>query len=412
MEVEIGRGKKGRRAYGFDDIAIVPSRRTRDPDDIDITWTLGPYRFELPLLGAAMDGVISPTTAGIIGTLGGLGVLNLEGVFARYEDADEQLERISQLPKEVATAEMQRIYQEPLDRELMAQRVREIKDQGVVAAASLTPQRVREYYEDMIEAGLDILVIQGTVVSAEHVSTDESRPPLNLKEFIREVEIPVVVGGCASYSTGLHLMRTGAAGILVGVGPGAACTTRGVLGIGVPQATAIADVQAARSQHMLETGEYVNVIADGGMRNGGDISKAFACGADAVMIGSPLARAYEAPGRGFHWGMATFHPSLPRGARVQTTQNGTLEQILLGPAHENDGTFNLMGSLRTSMATCGYEDVPAFHKAEVMVAPALQSEGKQLQHAQEVGMGSTAAAVPHPGTNGVTSADPALVGGE
>jgi IMP dehydrogenase len=417
MEVEIGRGKKGRRAYGFDDIAIVPSRRTRDPDDIDISWTLSAYRFELPLLGAAMDGVMSPTTAGIIGKLGGLGVLNLEGVFARYEDADEQLERISDLPKEVATAEMQRIYQAPLDRDLMVQRVREIKDQGVVAAASLTPQRVRKYYEDVIEAGLDILVIQGTVVSAEHVSADESRPPLNLKEFIREVEIPVVVGGCASYSTGLHLMRTGAAGVLVGVGPGAACTTRGVLGIGVPQATAIADVQAARSQHMLETGEYVNVIADGGMRNGGDISKAFACGADAVMIGSPLARAYEAPGRGFHWGMATFHPSLPRGARVQTTQNGTLEQILLGPAHENDGTFNLMGSLRTSMATCGYEDIPSFHRAEVMVAPALQSEGKQLQRDQAIGMGATTAATAVPadddgGAVGVVPVepDPALVG--
>jgi IMP dehydrogenase len=418
MEVEIGRGKKGRRAYGFDDIAIVPSRRTRDPDDIDISWTLGPYRFELPLLGAAMDGVISPTTAGIIGNLGGLGVLNLEGVFARYEDAEEQLERISDLPKEVATAEMQRIYQAPLDRDLMVQRVREIKDQGVVAAASLTPQRVREYYEDVIEAGLDILVIQGTVVSAEHVSADESRPPLNLKEFIREVEVPVIVGGCASYSTGLHLMRTGAAGVLVGVGPGAACTTRGVLGIGVPQATAIADVQAARSQHMLETGEYVKVIADGGMRNGGDISKAFACGADAVMIGSPLARAYEAPGRGFHWGMATFHPSLPRGARVKTTQNGTLEQILQGPAHENDGTFNLMGSLRTSMATCGYEDIPAFHKAEVMVAPALQSEGKQLQRDQEIGMGATGAAAAAPvadnaggGVGAIpVEPDPALVG--
>jgi IMP dehydrogenase len=418
MEVEIGRGKKGRRAYGFDDIAIVPSRRTRDPDDIDISWTLGPYRFELPLLGAAMDGVMSPTTAAILGKLGGLGVLNLEGVFARYEDAEAELERIADLPKGVATAEMQRIYQAPLDRELMVQRVREIKDQGVVAAASLTPQRVREYYEDVIEAGLDILVIQGTVVSAEHVSADESRPPLNLKEFIREVEVPVIVGGCASYSTGLHLMRTGAAGVLVGVGPGAACTTRGVLGIGVPQATAIADVQAARSQHMLETGEYVKVIADGGMRNGGDISKAFACGADATMIGSPLARAYEAPGGGFHWGMATFHPSLPRGARVKTTQNGTLEQILLGPAHENDGTFNLMGSLRTSMATCGYEDIPAFHKAEVMVAPALQSEGKQLQRDQEIGMGATTAAAAVPvadnaggGVGAIpVQPDPALVG--
>jgi IMP dehydrogenase len=425
MEVEIGRGKKGRRAYGFDDIAIVPSRRTRDPDDIDITWTLGPYRFELPLLAAAMDGVVSPAVAGAIGKLGGLAVLNLEGIWTRYEDADEQLERIAHLPKDQATSEMQRIYEAPIREDLIAQRVREITEQGVVCAASLTPQRVTRYHEIALEAGLNILVIQGTVISAEHVS--ERTEPLNLKEFIREMPVPVVVGGCASYSTGHHLMRTGAKAVLVGVGPGAACTTRGVLGIGVPQATAIADVAAARSQHMLETGDYVNVIADGGMRNGGDVSKAFACGADAVMIGSPLARAYEAPGRGFHWGMATFHPSLPRGARVQTTQNGTLEQILLGPAHENDGTFNLMGSLRTSMATCGYEDIPSFHRAEVMVAPALQTEGKHLQRDQSVGMGATAAAAAAPpsadnvSANGVVAepaaeaaepAEPALVGGE
>jgi IMP dehydrogenase len=411
MEVEIGRGKKARRAYGFDDIAIVPSRRTRDPDDIDITWTLGPYRFELPLMASAMDGVVSPRTAGLLGRLGGLAVLNLEGIWTRYEDADAELERIAGYPKERATSEMQRIYAEPVKEELIAQRIREIKEQGVVAAASLTPQRVRSYHETALEAGLDILVIQGTVISAEHVSTRSE--PLNLKEFIRELQdtVPIVVGGCASYATGLHLMRTGAVGVLVGVGPGAACTTRGVLGIGVPQATAIADVAAARSQHMLETGEYVKVIADGGMRNGGDVSKAFACGADAVMIGSPLARAYEAPGRGHHWGMATFHPSLPRGARVRTTQNGTLEQILLGPAHENDGTFNLMGSLRTSLATCGYEDIPAFHKAELMIAPALQSEGKQLQREQEIGMGATAAAFAAPESNGISTptADPALV---
>src|SRR5215207_9962936 len=352
MEVEIGRGKKARRAYGFDDIAIVPSRRTRDPDDIDISWKLGDYRFELPLMASAMDGVVSPATAATVGRLGGLAVLNLEGIWTRFEDADAQPERITR-------------------------RIEEIKAEGVVVAASLTPQRVTRYCDLALEAGLDILVIQGTVISAEHVSTVTT--PLNLKEFIRELPIPVVVGGCASYHTGLRRMRTGAAGVLVGVGPGAACTTRGGLGIGVPQATAIADVAAARSQHMLETGDYVKVIADGGMRNGGDVSKAFACGADAVMIGSPLARAYEAPGHGYHWGMATFHPDLPRGARVKTTRNGTLEQILLGPAHENDGTFNLMGSLRTSMATCGYEDIPAFHKAEVMVAPALQTEGKSLQ---------------------------------
>jgi len=408
MEVEIGRGKKGRRAYGFDDIAIVPSRRTRDPDDIDITWTLGPYRFELPLLAAAMDGVVSPRTAGAVGKLGGLAVLNLEGVFVRYEDAEEQLAAIAELPPERATAEMQRIYSAPVKPELIAQRVREVKEQGVVCAASLTPQRVRSHYEAALEAGLDILVIQGTVISAEHVST--AIEPLNLKEFIREVPVPVVVGGCASYSTGLHLMRTGAVAVLVGVGPGAACTTRGVLGIGVPQATAIADVQAARSQHMLETGEYVKVIADGGMRNGGDVSKAFACGTDAVMIGSPLARADEAPGRGYHWGMATFHPELPRGARVKTTQNGSLEQILLGPAHENDGTFNLMGSLRTSMATCGYEDIPSFHRAEVMVAPSLQTEGKQLQRDQAIGMGAASAARAAPASDGVTNGSGAAHG--
>src|SRR4051812_26173768 len=386
MEVEIGRGKKGRRAYGFDDIAIVPSRRTRDPQDIDITWTLGPYRFELPVLASAMDGVVSPQSAAAMGRLGGLAVLNLEGIWSRDEDAGAQLERIAGAPPSVAPRTMQEIYSEPVKPELIARRVEEIKAQGVVAAGSFTPQRVREHYELALEAGLDILVIQGTVISAEHVSSRSQ--PFNLKEVTAEVPVPRIVGGCASYSTGLHLMRTGAVGVLVGVGPGAACTTRGVLGIGVPQATAIADVAAARSQHMLETGEYCNVIADGGMRTGGDVSKAIACGADAVMIGSPLARAKEAPGRGYHWGMATFHPSLPRGARVATIQDGTLEQILLGPAHENDGTFNLIGALRTSMATCGYEDIRDFQRAEVMVAPALQTEGKKLQREQSVGMGS------------------------
>jgi len=386
MEIEIGRGKKGRRGFGFDDIAIVPSRRTRDPDDIDITWTLGPYRFELPLVASAMDGVVSPDTAAEIGRLGGLGVLNLEGIWTRYEDAGSQLEKIAAAPPQEATRLMQEIYSEPIKTELVAQRVEEIKERGAVVCGSLTPQRVRDHYEAALEAGLDILVVQGTVISAEHVSS--SVEPLNLKEFIAELPVPCIVGGCASYATGLHLMRTGAVGVLCGVGPGAACTTRGVLGIGVPQATAISDVAAARSQHMLETGQYCNVIADGGMRTGGDVSKAFACGADAVMIGSPLARAKEAPGRGFHWGMSTFHPSLPRGTRVATEQDGTLEQILMGPAQENDGTFNLMGALRTSMATCGYEDIPSFHRAEVMIAPALQTEGKQLQREQAVGMGS------------------------
>ncbi|HVG74271.1 MAG TPA: GuaB3 family IMP dehydrogenase-related protein, partial [Thermoleophilaceae bacterium] len=290
-----------------------------------------------------------------------------------------------------ATREMQEIYQEPVKEELIGRRIEEIKAHGVVAAASLTPQKVERYHEMVLEAGLDILVIQGTVISAEHVSTQGH--VLNLKEFVSELGVPVVLGGCASYHTALHLMRTGAAAVLVGVGPGAACTTRGVLGIGVPQATAIADVAAARSQHMLETGEYVKVIADGGMRSCGDVAKAIACGADAVMLGSPLARAYEAPGHGYHWGMATFHPSLPRGARVATVQNGSLEEIITGPAHENDGTFNLMGALRTSMATCGYQDLAEFNRAELMVAPALQTEGKQLQRDQSIGMGARGGAV-------------------
>ena len=406
MEIEIGRGKKARRAYGFDDIAIVPSRRTRDPDDVDISWKLGPYRFELPLMASAMDGVVSPRTAIEVGRLGGLAVLNLEGIFTRYEDAEEQLERISQLPKDEATHEMQLIYQEPVKPELMKARIEEIKASGVVTAASLTPQRVSAHYEMVLEAGLDILVIQGTVVSAEHVS--KTTEPLNLKEFIAELPVPVIVGGCASYHTGLHLMRTGAAGVLVGVGPGAACTTRGVLGLGVPQATAIADVSGARSTHMLETGEYVQVIADGGMSTGGDVAKAIACGADAVMTGSPLARAYEAPGRGFHWGMATFHPTLPRGARVETIQNGSIEEILAGPAHENDGSFNLMGALRTSMATCGYQDIAEFNRAELMVAPALQTEGKKLQSSQGVGMGSRGAgASPSANADSTLSSTPA-----
>jgi IMP dehydrogenase len=385
MEVEIGKGKKARQAYGFDDIAIVPSRRTRDPQDVDIGWKLGPHLLELPLLGSAMDGVISPATAVALGEMGGLGVLNLEGIFTRYENAETQLEKISKLPKDKATAEMQEIYARPVEPKLIAQRIEEIKSRRVLAAGSLTPQRVRDYYEIALAAGLDVLVIQGTVVSAEHVSSNGQA--LNLKEFIASIPIPVIVGGCASYQTALHLMRTGATGVLVGVGPGAACTTRGVLGVGVPQATAISDASAARVQHLLETGTYCNVIADGGMRTGGDIAKAIACGADAVMIGSPLARAKGAPGRGFHWGMATFHPTLPRGARVETQQVATLEEIVIGPARENDGTLNLMGALRTAMATCGYESIHDFQKAEIMLAPALKTEGKGLQQAQRVGMG-------------------------
>jgi IMP dehydrogenase len=385
VEIEIGIGKSGRRAYGLDDIAIVPSRRTRDADDVDISWEIDAFRFDLPLMASAMDGAVSPKTAIDIGRLGGLAVLNLEGISTRYEDADARLAEIGELPDDKATARMQEIYSEPVKEDLILERIREIKESGVVSAASLTPQNVERWHKIALEAELDILVIQGTVVSAEHVSTHSE--PLNLKRFISTYDLPVIVGGCASYSTALHLMRTGAVGVLVGVGPGAACTTRGVIGVGVPQATAIADAAGARIRHLDETGRMCHVIADGGMRTGGDIAKAIACGADAVMIGSPLAAAAEAPGRGYHWGMATFHPTLPRGTRVKTSTVGTLEEILVGPAHENDGRMNLFGALRTSLATCGYASIKDFQKAEVMIGPSLPTEGKALQRAQALGMG-------------------------
>jgi IMP dehydrogenase len=385
MDIEIGKGKTARRAYGLDEIAIVPSRRTRDPEDVDISWSLGNLNLDLPCLASALDAAVDPTTAGIIGSLGGLAVLNLEGLQTRYEDPGPVFEEIASLPEHKATRVMQEIYAEPIKEELIFRRVQEIKDKGVIAAASLTPQRVERYHRAAIEAGLDVLVVQGTVVSAEHVSS--SVEPLNLMEFVPSLNVPVIVGGCASYSTALHLMRTGAVGVLVGVGPGRICTTRGVIGVGVPQATAVADAAAARMRHYLETGEYVNVIADGGMRTGGEIAKAITCGADAVMLGSAFARAEEAPGRGYSWGMATFHPTLPRGTRISTQTTGSLEEILVGPARENDGTLNLMGALRTSMATTGYQNIKEFQKAEVMYAPSLATEGKTEQRSQGVGMG-------------------------
>jgi len=385
MEIEIGKGKTGRRSYGFDEISIVPSRRTRDPEDIDISSNIGKYKLDLPVLASAMDGVVDVRFAVEMRKIGGLAVLNLEGLQCRYENSDEVLDKISKFSPEEATSKMQKIYSEPIKEELIVKRVKQIKKESDIACASLTPKNVEKYYNKAIDAGLDILVIQGTVVSAEHVS--KTKEPLDLKKFIPKCPVPVIVGGCASYSTSLHLMRTGAVGVLVGVGPGAACTTRQVLGIGVPQATAISDAAAARIRHLEETGKYSLVIADGGMRTGGDISKAIACGADLVMVGSPLARAKEAPGRGYHWGMATFHPDLPRGTRIKTDIVATLKEILLGPAFENDGTLNLCGALRTSMATCGYENIKDFQKAEVMVAPSIKTEGKLLQRQQGIGMG-------------------------
>jgi IMP dehydrogenase len=387
-DVEIGIGKSGRRAYGFDDIAIVPSRRTRDPEDVSVAWEIDAYRFDLPVVASAMDGVMSPDTAVALGRLGGLGVLNLEGLWTRYDDPLPLLEEIAGLPAESAAARMREIYAKPIEGALIKDRISQMRDAGVTVAASLTPQRTVQFAQTVIDSGVDIFVIQGTVVSAEHVSSRAE--PLNLKRFIAELDVPVIVGGCATYQSALHLMRTGAAGILVGVGPGQANTTRAVLGIGVPRATSIADAAGARRDYLDESGgRYVHVIADGGMRTGGDIAKAIACGADAVMMGSPLARATEAPGRGWHWGHAAHHPVLPRGTRLKVDQVGSLDEVLVGPACTDDGTTNLIGGLRRAMAMTGYSSIKEFQKVEVMVAPAVRTEGKVLQHAQGLGMGST-----------------------
>jgi IMP dehydrogenase len=385
-DVEIGIGKAGRRAYGFDDLAIVPSRRTRDPEDVSLAWEIDAYRFELPLVASPMDGVMSPETAIALGRLGGLGVLDLEGLWTRYDDPEPLLAEIAGLGADDATERMREIYSKPIEGALIKERISQMRDAGITVAASLTPQRTVQFAQTVIDSGVDIFVIQGTVVSAEHVSSKTE--PLNLKRFIAELDVPVIVGGCATYQSALHLMRTGAAGILVGVGAGQANTTRAVLGLGVPMATSIADAAGARRDYLDESGgRYVHVIADGGMRTGGDIAKAIACGADAVMMGSPLARATEAPGRGWHWGHASHHPVLPRGTRLQVEQVGSLQEVLLGPACTDDGSTNLFGGLRRAMAMTGYSSIKEFQKVEVMVAPAVRTEGKALQHAQGLGMG-------------------------
>ncbi|MGE4427994.1 MAG: GuaB3 family IMP dehydrogenase-related protein [Solirubrobacteraceae bacterium] len=379
MEIEIGRGKKARRAYGFDEVTIVPSRRTRNPDEVDIAWKLGPYRFELPLVSSAIDSAISPGTAKEIGRLGGLAVLDLEGLWTRHEDADAQLAGMAALPPAEAFARLRELHAAPIRPELIVERIREIKSEpGVVVAGSLTPQRVRRHVDVALEAGLDVLAILGTVVSAEHVGAAGESEVLNLKEFIAEMPIPVLVGGCSSYHTGLHLMRTGAAGVVVGVGAGGGSTVRRVLGVGLPQATAVADVAGARSTHILETGEYVQVIADGGVRTGGDLAKAIACGADAVMVGTPLSRATEAPGAGWHWPASAAHGSLPRGERIHVGTVAPLTEVLHGPAVDASGTTNLIGALKRSMATCGYVDLAAFNRAEIAIAPAARREASAL----------------------------------
>ena len=366
--VEIGRGKTGRRAYPLDEIGIVPSRRTRDPEEVSVAWQIDAYRFEMPLVASPMDSVVSPAFAAQLGRLGGLAVLDLEGLWTRFADPEPILAEIAQLPQAAATRRLQEIYTEPIKEELIGQRIEEIRSTGVTTAARLSPQRTVRYYKAVIDAGADIFVIRGTTVSAEHVSGQAE--PLNLKQFIYELDVPVIVGGCATYTAALHLMRTGAAGVLVGFGGGSGHTTAAVLGVTVPMATAIADVAAARREYLDESGgRYVHVIADGGMTRSGDIAKALACGSDAVMVGSPFARAAEAPGRGYHWGSESHHPDLPRGNRVEVGTVGTLEQILHGPSVVADGSLNLMGALRRTMATSGYSDLKEFQRVEVAVTP-------------------------------------------
>ncbi|MBB6628814.1 GuaB3 family IMP dehydrogenase-related protein [Nocardioides sp. KIGAM211] len=365
-EIEIGRAKRARRAYSFDDIAIVPSRRTRDPEEVSVAWQIDAYRFELPVLAAPMDSVMSPATAIALGKFGGLGVLNLEGLWTRYDDPSELLAEVAGLQGIEATRRMQEIYTEPIRGELITARLNEMRDAGVTVAGSLSPQRTKEFAKAVVDAGVDMFVIRGTTVSAEHVSSQAE--PLNLKEFIYELDVPVIVGGCATYQAALHLMRTGAAGVLVGFGGGAAHTTRSVLGVAVPMASAVSDVAAARRDYMDESGgRYVHVIADGSIGRSGDIAKAIACGADAVMVGSPFARASDAPGHGFHWGTEAHHAELPRGQRVQFDTVGTLEEILFGPSRVADGTMNLIGALRRSLATTGYTDLKEFQRVEVVV---------------------------------------------
>ena len=365
-EIEIGKAKRARRAYSFDDIAIVPSRRTRDPEEVSVAWQIDAYRFELPILAAPMDSVMSPETAIALGKYGGLGVLNLEGLWTRYDEPEPLLAEVAQLQGIEATHRLQEIYTEPIKPALISARLKEIRDAGVTVAGSLSPQRTKQFAKTVVDAGVDMFVIRGTTVSAEHVSSQAE--PLNLKEFIYELDVPVIVGGCATYQAALHLMRTGAAGVLVGFGGGAAHTTRTVLGVAVPMASALADVAAARRDYMDESGgRYVHVIADGSIGKSGDIAKAVACGADAVMVGSPFARATDAPGRGFHWGAEAHHPSLPRGQRVEIGTVGTLEEILFGPSRVADGTMNLVGALRRAMATTGYTELKEFQRIEVVV---------------------------------------------
>lgn len=386
MDTIIGRGKTARRAYGIDEIALVPGVRTLDPSLADTRWSLGNIEREIPIIASAMDGVVDTKMAVLLSELGALGVLNLEGIQTRYEDPNPILDRITAVGKAEFVGLMQELYAEPIKPQLIELRIQEIQEKGGIAAVSLTPAGAVKYGAIVAQAAADILFVQATVVSTAHLSP-EAITPLDLVQLCQEMPIPVVLGNCVTYEVALNLMKTGAVGVLVGIGPGAACTSRGVLGVGVPQATAVADCAAARDDFFQDTGKYVPVIADGGIITGGDICKCIACGADAVMIGSPIARSVEAPGRGFHWGMATPSPVLPRGTRISVGSTGTIAEILVGPAKLDDGTHNLLGALKTSMGTLGAKNLKEMQQVEVVIAPSLLTEGKVYQKAQHLGMG-------------------------
>lgn len=386
MEIQIGKSKIARRAYGIDEIALVPGQRTLDPQLADTHWQLGSLHRQVPIIASAMDGVVDVKMAVALSKLGAFGVLNLEGIQTRYPDPDPILAKISEVEVTEFVTLMQALYAEPIQPDLIRQRIQDIKQQGGIAAVSATPAVASQFGGVAAAAGADVFVVQATVVSTTHLSP-QSVTPLDLTAFCHDMPIPVMLGNCVTYDVALDLMKAGAAAVLVGIGPGAACTSRGVLGVGVPQVTAIADCAAARNAFHQETGRYIPVVADGGLITGGDVCKCIACGADAVMMGSPFARATEAPGRGYHWGMATPSPVLPRGTRIRVGTTGTLEQILRGPAQLDDGTHNFLGALQTSMGTLGAKDIREMQQVEVVIAPSLLTEGKVYQKAQKLGMG-------------------------
>ncbi len=385
MAEYIGIERKARRAYGFDEIALVPGSVTVDPDDVDTTWSLGGIKFPIPIIASAMDGVVDTRFAIAMGKAGGLAVLNLEGVQTRYENPDEVIARIVKATPEEATKLVQEVYQEPIKEKLIGRRIQAIKAAGVKAAVSTIPMRAEKFAGLAQEAGCDILIVQATVVTRKFITSKSE--PLDLAELKKRIKMPLVVGNVVTYETCMELFECGVDGLLIGVGPGAACTTRGVIGVGVPQVTATCDAADARDEYYKQTGRYIPIITDGGMRVGGDVCKAFACGSDAVMIGSIFARSQEAPGRGFHWGMATSHRNLPRGTRIQVGVSGPLEEILFGPARIDDGSENLVGALRNSMGVCGARNLKEMHRARIVIAPSIQHEGKLFQRAQRVGMG-------------------------